>query len=217
MSLVWIADKPLKTREQIARVVHAVSLARRLDELATVIGLIMSTEVGHNDSNSQRQWWCPWNPAYPQTQNFQFDSESDDGFSSGYQQQVSSPDVWGKAWGWGGLFGNHEGARKRMTSADSANVFLEARSDNYTAEASNPALAADFAQRVHERAHDRIECAWPTVAADGSYDQHERWPDPQIISMRDLGGALTPKLRAGVDHHIGHKQYTGLVRARAAA
>ena len=101
MSFVWFADKPLKTREQIAREVHAVSLARRLDELATVITLMtISTEVGHNDSNGQRQWWCPWNPADPQTKNFHFDPESDDGLSSGYfQQQVSRPNAAGKAWG----------------------------------------------------------------------------------------------------------------------
>jgi hypothetical protein len=132
---VWFADKPLKTREQIAREVHAVSLARRLDELATVIALMtISTEVGHNDSNGQRRWWCPWNPADPQTNNFQFDSESDDGLWSGNFEQRSPAPSTGEACG-GGLFGSHEGARKRMALADSANIFLKALGDDYTAAA----------------------------------------------------------------------------------
>ena len=137
MSFVWFADKPLETAEQIAREVHAVSLARRLDELATVIALMtISTEVSHNDSNGQRQWWFLWNPADPQTKNVQFDSESDDGLSSGYfQQQVSRPVAAGKPWGPGGLFGSPEGARKRIALADSADMFLEALGDDYTAAA----------------------------------------------------------------------------------
>ena len=74
MSFVWFADKPLKVREQIAREVHVVSLPRRLAELTTVIALMtISPEVSHNDSNGKRQVWCPWNPADPQTNNFQFD------------------------------------------------------------------------------------------------------------------------------------------------
>ena len=37
--------------------------------------------------------------------------------------------------GAGGLFGNQEGASKRMTLADSADMFLEALGDDYTAAA----------------------------------------------------------------------------------
>jgi hypothetical protein len=84
------ADAPLRTREQIAREVHAVSLRRGLDELATVIALMtISTEVCANDRNGERQWWCPFNRKDPQSEQFPHDSESDDGLSSGYFQQQS--------------------------------------------------------------------------------------------------------------------------------
>ena len=49
-------------REQIAREVHSVSLARGLDELATVIALMtISTEVGA-ERHGERHWWCPFKP-----------------------------------------------------------------------------------------------------------------------------------------------------------
>ena len=110
MSFVWFADKPLNTREQIAPEVPAVSLGRRLDELATVIThMTISTEVGYNDSNGQRQWWCPWSPADPQTKNFQFDSESETVSRRPTSNSRSPADASGKTRGWGGLFGNQGG------------------------------------------------------------------------------------------------------------
>jgi hypothetical protein len=136
MSFVWFADKPLKIREQIAREPHAVALARRLDELANVIPLMtISTEVGQNDSSGRWLWRCRWNPADPQTNNFQFDLECDEGPSSGYFEQQSLAPSTGEACG-GGLFGSHEGARSRMVLADSADVFLQALGDDFTAAAS---------------------------------------------------------------------------------
>jgi N-acetylmuramoyl-L-alanine amidase len=54
-----------------------------------------------------------------------------------------------------------------------------------------------------------IECAWPTVRPDGSYDEGERWPDAQIISMRDVGAALTNKLGYAAERNIGHKEWAG--------
>ncbi len=51
MRLVWLADVPLKSREQIARKFHVVSPRRGLDELATVIALMtISTEIGTTTS-----------------------------------------------------------------------------------------------------------------------------------------------------------------------
>jgi hypothetical protein len=344
-------DTPLRTREQIAREVHAVSLRRGLDELATVIALMtISTEVGANDRNGQRQWWCPFNRKDPQSEQFPHDSESDDGLSSGYfQQQVSNPNAPGRPWGWGGLFGDINGNRKRMTLADSADMFLAALAGDYSRAQGNPQLAGQFAQRVQqsafggryaekwdeawtvlraalakgpvraartrEAAHrgaqrgdptwleealrpalgDRlktldgwqnsghgdfkdirgimvhhtgnsresaqsirngrpdldgplanlhiapdgtvtivavgvcwhagqgsypwlptnnanwhmigIECAWPTIHPGGGFDEHERWPDAQIISMRDTCAALALRLGVGADKVIGHKEY----------
>ena len=348
------ADAPLRTREQIAREVHAVSLRRGLDELATVIALMtISTEVGANDRNGERQWWCPFNRKDPQSEQFPHDSESDDGLSSGYfQQQVSRPGAGGRPWGWGGLFGDINGNRKRMTLDESADMFLAALADDYTRAQNNPRLAGDFAQRVqgsafgeryagkwdeawtvlrralaqgpvraarvrrnahrgthrgdptwleealrpalgnrlttlpgwqnsghgdfkdirgimvHHTGNSResaqsirkgrpdldgplanlhiapdgtvtivavgvcwhagqgsypwlptnnanwhmigIECAWPTIHPDGSYDEHELWPDPQIISMRDTCAALALRLGVGAERVIGHKEYAAI-------
>lgn len=54
-----------------------------------------------------------------------------------------------------------------------------------------------------------IECAWPDIAPDGSYNPNQRWPDAQIISMRDTAAALTRKLGFPVDRVITHKEYAG--------
>lgn len=53
-----------------------------------------------------------------------------------------------------------------------------------------------------------IECAWPTVT-NGKYDPNERWPDAQIISMRDTCAALAVKLGHPATRVIGHKEWAG--------
>lgn len=55
-----------------------------------------------------------------------------------------------------------------------------------------------------------IECAWPmdtsiTPATQGK----ERWPDAQIIAMRDTVAAILNKLGFGADRVIGHKEWAG--------
>ena len=60
-----------------------------------------------------------------------------------------------------------------------------------------------------------IECAWPrdtsiTPATQG----RERWPDPQIISMRDTVAAILTRLGVGADRVIGHKEYAGAVQGK---
>ncbi|OBJ92685.1 N-acetylmuramoyl-L-alanine amidase [Mycolicibacterium conceptionense] len=59
-----------------------------------------------------------------------------------------------------------------------------------------------------------IECAWPTIRADGSYDSAERWPDAQIISMRDTCAALALKLELPATRVIGHKEYAGAAQGK---
>ncbi|MDV7195753.1 N-acetylmuramoyl-L-alanine amidase [Mycolicibacterium fortuitum] len=335
MSFTRFDPTPLRTREQVAREVHAVSLARGLDELATVIALMtISTEVGADDRNGNRQWWCPANRLVPATFGFPHDSESDDNRSSGYFQQQPGPN--GEAW-WGT-------PEDMMTLSRAANTFLERLAADYGRAANNPALAGQFAQLVQssayperyaekwgeawdvlrralsetpttpevpmpvsgdpvwledvlrpalggrlrtlpgwktdgiggtmgqiwgviwhhtgnaaekpesiskgrpdlagplaqihiapdgivtivavgpcnhagkgswaglptDAANDRtigIECAWPTIQPDGTYDPGERWPDAQIISMRDVGAALTKHLGVPVSHNISHKEW----------
>ncbi len=348
MSFKWFADKPLRSREQVAREVHSVSLARGLDELATVICLMgISTEVGADDDNGDRQWWCPINRKDPTTVPYEHDSESDDGYSSGYlQQQLSGPGIT-PAWGWGGTWGDPEGGRKRMTLSTAADMFLAALPDDYGRAANDPALAGQFAQRVqksavperyaekwdeawtvlrraladqpptttpggnpvrftgdpvwledvlrealgdrlvvhdgwkdrgtggqmgdiwgvliHHTGNDRetvegirdgrsdlagplsqclitpdgkchliavgpcnhagigsypgvgtnngnqrligFECAWPTIRPDGSFDSNQRWPDAQIITMRDATAAVLKRLGEDSSHCIGHKEW----------
>ncbi|QAY10959.1 lysin A [Mycobacterium phage Pollywog] len=151
MSFTWFADKPLRTREQIAREVHAVSLARGLDELATVIALMtISTEVG-TGTGDDRKWWCPANDRVPATKNYPHDSRSDDNRSSGYFQQQPGPN--GEPW-WGT-------PENMMTLPQAANTFLERLSDDYRRAANNPRLAGEFAQRVQQSAYpDRYADKW---------------------------------------------------------
>lgn len=343
MSFTWFADQPLRTREQVAREVHAVSLARGLDELATVLCLMgISTEVG-TGTGEERQWWCPANDRVPATKNYPNDSRSDDNRSSGYLQQQPGPN--GEPW-WGT-------PEDMMTLPRAANTFLERLADDYSRAANNPALAGQFVQRVqgsafpdryagkwdeawavlrraladqpstpttpeepmawtgdpvwleevlrealgdrlvveadwaergtgvgenggnqmgpiwgvmiHHTGNDRetverirdgrddlpgplsqclitpdgkchliaigpcnhagigsypgipanmgntrligFECAYPTIRPDGSYDPAQRWPDSQIITMRDAATAVVKKLGTDQGHVIGHKEY----------
>jgi hypothetical protein len=58
-----------------------------------------------------------------------------------------------------------------------------------------------------------IECAWPTVT-NGNYNPNERWPDAQIIAMRDTCAALVKKLGFGADRVIGHKEWAGAAQGK---
>ncbi|AVO21634.1 endolysin [Mycobacterium phage MooMoo] len=341
MSFTWFRPEgPLRTREQVAREVHAVSLSRGLDELATVIALMtVSTEVGAG-TGDDRKWWCPANDRVPATKDFPHDSRSDDNRSSGYFQQQPGPN--GEPW-WGT-------PENMMTLPQAANTFLTRLADDYGRAANNPRLAGEFAQRVQQSAFpDRyaekwdeawtvlrralgtqpqppketpvawtgdpvwleevlrpvlgdklktlpgwqnsghgdfkdirgvmvhhtgnsresaesirkgrpdlagplsnlhiapdgtvtivavgvcwhagrgsypwlptdnanahmigIECAWPTVT-NGKFDPAERWPDAQIISMRDTCAALATKLGHPATRVIGHKEYAGAAQGK---
>lgn len=141
MSFVWFADKPLRTREQVAREVHAVSLERGLDELATVLALMcIAVEVGAQDTNGEQQWWCPWNEADPESKMYSFDSQSDDGRSVGYFQQQKGPR--GELW-WGST-------RDEMTLAIAANNFLERLDDSYQNAKDNRVLAGEYVANVQQ-------------------------------------------------------------------
>lgn len=58
-----------------------------------------------------------------------------------------------------------------------------------------------------------IECAWPTVT-NGKYDPNEKWPDAQIISMRDTCAALAVKLGHPATRVIGHKEWAGAAQGK---
>lgn len=141
MSFVWFADKPLRTREQIAREIHAVSLQRGLDELATVMALMcVAVEVGAPDSSGNQQWWCPWNAADPDSKMFSYDSQSDDSRSVGYFQQQKGPD--GELW-WGT-------SREEMTLAIATDNFLDRLTDDYLLASGNATLAGEYVADVQQ-------------------------------------------------------------------
>lgn len=52
-----------------------------------------------------------------------------------------------------------------------------------------------------------FECAWPTIRPDGSYDSGQKWPDAQVITMRDATAAVLKKLGTDSSHVIGHKEW----------
>ena len=178
MSFTWFRPEgPLRTREQVAREVHAVSLARGLDELATVIALMtISTEVG-TGTGDQRKWWCPANDRVPATKNYPNDSRSDDNRSSGYFQQQPGPN--GEAW-WGT-------PEQMMTLAQAADTFLDRLADDYGRAKDNPALAGQFAQRVQSSAFpDRYAEKWDeawTVLRRALADQPAPTPEETPVAV----------------------------------
>jgi hypothetical protein len=169
MSFTWFADKPLRTREEIALEVHRVSLQSGLDELATIIALMtISTEAGAADAQGNRQWWCPSNPTNdPESDKFRHDSTSDDNRSSGYFQQ--QPPWWGTA-------------KQRMTLAESANMFLKRLSDDYVT-AHDAHSAGIFAQLVQGSHYpERYQNKWD--------EAH------QVLARALAGGVVAPSPKA---------------------
>ena len=130
MSFVWKSPEgPLKIPEQVVREIHAVSLARGLDELATVLATMCVTQ--------ESDFWCPFNSCDPESKLFSYDSEGDDNRSVGYFQQQKGPN--GELW-WGDT-------RSMMTLSSAANQFLDRLDDDYTT-AANAQQANDFIQAV---------------------------------------------------------------------
>lgn len=142
LSFVWKAARPLRTEEEIARIVHEVSLSRNLDELASVLALMCIRQ----ESN----FWCPWNAKDPSSKNYPYDSEGNDGRSVGYFQQqngragdalpVADRDNW-----WGNM-------ASRMDLRSSCNMFLQRLSGDYT-KSVNGTIAGQFIQRVQGSAY----------------------------------------------------------------
>lgn len=55
-----------------------------------------------------------------------------------------------------------------------------------------------------------IECAWPKDTSITAATQwRERWPDAQIIAMRDTTAAILNKLGVNSSRVIGHKEWAG--------
>lgn len=138
MNFVWKADRPLLSEEEIARRVHGVSLARGLDEFASVLDLMCQRQ--------ESGFWCPWNRKDPSSEKYDHDSESDDGRSVGRHQQqngrageslpAGDRDNW-----WGDM-------ASRMGLESSTDKFLERLEDGYHRALGNPALCSEIISNV---------------------------------------------------------------------
>jgi len=60
-----------------------------------------------------------------------------------------------------------------------------------------------------------IECAWPRdTSITAATQTRERWPDAEIIAMRDTVAAILNKLGLNSDRVIGHKEYAGQAQGK---
>ena len=60
-----------------------------------------------------------------------------------------------------------------------------------------------------------VECAWPMDTSLTPATQHrERWPDAQIVSMREVGAAITLKLGYDASRNITHKEWAGAAQGK---
>jgi hypothetical protein len=60
-----------------------------------------------------------------------------------------------------------------------------------------------------------IECAWPRdTSITPATQTRERWPDAEIIAMRDTVAAILNKLGYGSDRVIAHKEYAGRAQGK---
>lgn len=60
-----------------------------------------------------------------------------------------------------------------------------------------------------------IECAWPSnTLIRPETEWLERWPDAQIISMRDSVAGILKKLGVGANRVIGHKEWAGRAQGK---
>lgn len=326
MSFVWKAAQRLRTPEQVmAVIIQTVDELNMPDKRGAAIcaGMCVAQES---------DFWCPWNAADPESKNYPYDSQSDDGRSVGYYQQQKGPSGelwWGptsqemdlklstrefltrlnkvgynasnaqaandsvqavqrsgvpqgytKHWdristlydsvqsgavqeptvgvsgdpvwledvlrpalgdrlktlpGWqtdgvGGTMGNIWGVIWHHTgnAAETPDSISKGRPDlqgplaqlhiapdgtvtivavgpcNHAGKGSWPGLQTDNANAYTIG----IECAWPrdTTLTEETASK-ERWPDAQIIAMRDTGAALTKYLGVDVSHNISHREW----------
>jgi hypothetical protein len=167
MSFTWKADQRLRSPEEVAKVIYDIATSMGLPKVyavATIAGVTVESD-----------FWCPWNPADPSSQQFPFDSESDDGRSVGYLQQqngaagpVPSPqnDWWGPM-------------SSRMSLEGSVRRFLQAMPDGLTDSSSD--------YEVGQAVANTQKCA---PAYRGRYEQEMRGAAQLLDSV--LNGSPEP-------------------------
>jgi hypothetical protein len=140
VSFVWKADKRLKSPEQCAKELLDVALAMGLDDFAAVLAVMCVAQ--------ESDFWCPFNRKDVSSENYDHDSESDDGRSVGYLQQqngragetVTGSDNW-----WGPM-------SQRMDLKKSGAEFLKRLDDDYQAARNGPVMAGHLIQNVQRSA-----------------------------------------------------------------
>lgn len=154
MSFTWFADRPLRSREQVMEVIVRVA-----DDLAMpdrkgaciIAGMTVAVEGGDDETNDDiPEFWCPANPADPETLKYQHDSTSNDSLSSGYFQQ--QPPWWGTA-------------AQRMDLYESCKLFMTSLK-RYPYRATNAQEAGSWAQRVQGSSHPERYAKWWQLAND---------------------------------------------------
>lgn len=185
----WFAEKPLYTRAQFAEVFLKVANDLNMpDKKGAFICAAMCAfqEAGAN-WNGKRHIWIPGNKKDPcfaaDPKKFPHDSIGDDGLSVGpFQQQTSTPG--GKQWGWGGLYGDPEGTRKRMDPYESTKLFMAAlRTLGYKAD--NAKAANDAIQAVQRS-------GFPLA--------YQQWWDEAHVLWGETSGAPVPPLKGAVSN-----------------
>ena len=149
MSFTWFAERPLHSREEVMRTIATVVEELGMPDkrgACIIAGMTVSQEAG-----AKGEFWCPGNNADPcfkaRPSDFPHDSMGDDSLSVGYYQQQTSKAGVTPAWGWGGLYGDPEGTRRRMNLVESTRLFL-ASLKRYPYTARNAIEANRWAQKV---------------------------------------------------------------------
>lgn len=182
------STQPLHTVEQY--VVNDIAVAEELNmpnKWGAVICSMMCKfqEAGADLGDGKgRQIWCPGNDRDPHAKDFPSDSWGDDSLSVGsYQQQTSSPGV-SPPWGWGGLYGDPEGTRKRMDMYESTKLFMAAlKKSGYNA--GDAANANASVQRVQQSGVPNAYAQWYDLAIQ-TYNR--------VVNGGTLVAAVTPKV-----------------------
>ena len=155
MSFTWFADKPMLSRADWLNLF--IRVADDLDmpdfEGAVICALMCAFQEAGADPHrtGQRQIWVPGNlndPCFAADRGrYPHDSIGNDGRSVGpFQQQTSGPPP-AVQWGWGGLYGDPQGTRRRMSPRLSTELFMAAlKQSGYSA--ANARAANDSIQRV---------------------------------------------------------------------
>lgn len=184
----WFSSAPMLTREQWMKTFYDVTLELGIADVrgACVCAAMCAFQEAGGDPHGtgKRQIWVPGNPADPcfaaDPQAFPHDSQSNDGLSGGpFQQQTSRRGVT-PAWGWGGLYGDPEGTRRRMDPVESTRMFLDALADGGMDAITGPDAANDAIQAVQKSGAPTAYRQW-WAEANTLYDQ---------VIAKGLGGTI---------------------------